>query len=315
MTAAPSSAAPSSAASPNYLGGIALRLLAMASLSLMFVLVKTIDAAGIHIAESLFWRQAIVIPLVLMWAMTHGGLTTLRTARIGSHARRAAMGLGGMACNFGGMILLPMAEATTINLSVPIFAVIFAALLLGEPTGWQRWGAVIVGFVGVLIVLNPGAGFAAGLSGTHGMGTLIALGGAIMTALITIAVRDLGRTEAAATIVFWFSLLSLIPLGIVLPFVFKPHSAHEWLLLLGLGFSGAVVQMSLTGALRLATVAVVIPMDYSALLWSVAFGWWFFGTLPADTTWTGAPLIIASGLFIAWREHRRHINRPKEVAA
>ena len=102
---------------------------------------------------------------------------------------------------------------------------------------------------------------------------------------------------------------------LALPFVYTPHSAHEWLLLVGLGFSGAVVQLSLTGALRLAPVAVVIPMDYSALLWSIACGWWFFGTLPADTTWVGAPLIVASGLFIAWREHRRHIDRPKEVAA
>jgi drug/metabolite transporter (DMT)-like permease len=73
--------------------------------------------------------------------------------------------------------------------------------------------------------------------------------------------------------------------------------------------------LSLTGALRLAPVSVVIPMDYSALLWSIACGWWFFGTLPAETTWIGAPLIVASGLFIAWREHRRHIERPKEVAA
>jgi len=310
MTDAPPSDPPQ-----HYLGGIALRLLAMASLSFMFVLVKYIDAAGVHIVESLFWRQALVIPFILIWVMTHGGLSTLKTRRIGSHARRAVMGLTGMACNFGGMILLPMAEATTINLSVPIFAVIFAALLLGERAGWQRWSAVLVGFIGVLVVLNPGAGFIAGFAGTHGMGTLIALGGATMTALITIAVRDLGRTEAAATIVFWFSLLSMVPLGIALPFVYTPHSAPIWLLLVGLGLSGAVVQMSLTGALRLAPVAVVIPMDYSALLWSIACGWWFFGTLPAETTWAGAPLIIASGLFIAWREHRRHINRPKEVAA
>jgi drug/metabolite transporter (DMT)-like permease len=311
MTAASPSGPPQ-----HYLGGIALRLLAMASLSLMFVLVKYIDRAGIHLAESLFWRQALVLPFLLVWIRaTTGGFASLKTERIGAHARRAMMGLTGMACNFGGMIFLPMAEATTINLSVPIFAVIFAAVLLGEQTGWQRWGAVIVGFVGVLVVLNPGASFAAGFGGEHGMGTLIALAGAVMTALITIAVRDLGRTEAAATIVFWFSLLSMIPLGIVLPFVYTPHSAHEWLLLVGLGFSGAVVQMSLTGALRLAPVAVVIPMDYSALLWSIACGWWFFGTFPAETTWVGAPLIVASGLFIAWREHRRHIDRPKEVAA
>ncbi|WP_063132289.1 DMT family transporter [Sphingopyxis sp. H115] len=310
-----SSPAPSTAAAQNYLGGIGLRLLAMVSLSLMFVLVKYIDAAGIHIVESLFWRQALVLPFLLAWVMTTSGLSSLKTKRIGAHARRMLMGLGGMACNFGGMILLPMAEATTISLSVPIFAVIFAAILLGEATGWQRWGAVIVGFVGVLVVLDPLASFASGFGGTHGAGTLVALTGAIMTALITIAVRDLGRTENAATIVFWFSLLSMIPLGIALPFVFTSHSQHEWLLLIGLGFLGAVVQMSLTGALRLAPVSVVIPMDYSSLLWSIAAGWWFFGTLPADTTWVGAPLIIASGLFIAWREHRRHIERPKEVAA
>ncbi|MGV3729213.1 MAG: DMT family transporter [Sphingopyxis sp.] len=314
MTAVPP---PASAAGPpqHYLGGIALRLLAMVSLSLMFVLVKYVDAAGVHIVESLFWRQALVLPFLLTWVMATSGLASLKTRRIGAHARRMVMGLGGMACNFGAMILLPMAEATTISLSVPIFAVIFAAILLGEATGWQRWSAVIIGFVGVLLVLDPLSSFAGGFGGDHGVGTLGALTGAIMTALITIAVRDLGRTENAATIVFWFSLLSMIPLGIALPFVITPHDGREWLLLAGLGFLGAVVQMSLTGALRLAPVSVVIPMDYSSLLWSIAAGWWFFGTLPAETTWIGAPLIVASGLFIAWREHRRHIDRPKEVAA
>lgn len=311
----PATASPSAAAPQNMLGGIALRLLAMLSLSLMFVLVKLIAASGVHIVESLFWRQALVIPFIIPWALTHGGIASLKTGRIGAHARRASMGLIGMACNFGGMIFLPMAEATTINLSVPIFAVIFAALLLGEKAGWQRWSAVLIGFSGVLIVLNPGASFASGLSGDHGLGSMIALAGAIMTALITIAVRDLGRTENATTIVFWFSFLSMVPLGIALPFVITPHDGYQWLLLIGLGFSGAVVQMSLTGALRLAPVAVVIPMDYSSLLWSIAAGWWFFGTLPAETTWIGAPVIVASGLFIAWREHRLHIARSKDITA
>lgn len=299
----------------HYLGGIALRLLAMLSLSLMFVLVKRIDAAGIHIVESLFWRQAIVLPMLVGWALTRGGLAIYRTHRIGTHARRAMMGLTGMALNFGGMIFLPMAEATTINLSVPIFAVIFAALFLGEPTGWQRWSAVLVGFLGVLLVLNPTTLIAQGFTGHHGLGTLIALGGAVMTALITIQVRDLARTESPMTIVFWFSLISMLPLGLALPFVMTTHSAGEWALLIGLGLLGAVVQLSLTGALRLAPVAVVTPMDYSSLLWSIACGWCFFGTLPAETTWVGAPLIVASGLFIAWREHRLHIERMKDITA
>ena len=310
MTAAAASDPPQ-----HYLGGIALRLLAMLSLSVMFVLVKHIDAAGIHLVESLFWRQALVLPLLALWALAHGGLGLFKTRRIGIHARRAMMGLTGMALNFGGMIFLPMAEATTINLSVPIICVFLAAALLGERVGWQRWGAVVVGFIGVLIVLNPTTLLMQGFEGDHGLGTLIALGGAMMTALITIQVRDLGRTESATTIVFWFSLISMIPLGIALPFVFTPHSAGEWGMLIGLGLLGAVVQLSLTGALRLAPVSVVTPMDYSSLLWSIACGWWFFGTLPADTTWIGAPLIVASGLFIAWREHRLHIERQKDIAA
>src|SRR3546814_16482630 len=97
---------------------------------------------------------------------------------------------------------------------------------------------IFVGFVGVLVVLDPLASFAGGFGGTHGAGTLVALTGAIMTALITIAVRDLCRTENAATIVFWFSLLSMIPLGIALPFVVTPLDGPEWLLLVGLGFLG-----------------------------------------------------------------------------
>lgn len=309
------STAPSLEVPQHYLGGIALRLLAMLSLSLMFVLVKRIDAAGIHIVESLFWRQAIVLPMLVGWALTRGGLAIYRTHRIGTHARRAMMGLTGMALNFGGMIFLPMAEATTINLSVPIFAVIFAALFLREPTGWQRWSAVLVGFLGVLLVLNPTTLVAQGFTGHHGLGTLIALGGAVMTALITIQVRDLARTESPMTIVFWFSLISMLPLGLALPFVMTAHGAGEWALLIGLGLLGAVVQLSLTGALRLAPVAVVTPMDYSSLLWSIACGWFFFGTLPAETTWVGAPLIVASGLFIAWREHRLHIERMKDITA
>lgn len=310
MTAAPPSEVPQ-----HYLAGIALRLLAMASLALMFVLVKLVAASGIHLVESLFWRQALTLPILAGWALAHGGLGRFATRRPGTHVRRAMMGLTGMALNFGGMIYLPMAEASAINLSVPIFAVIFAATLLGEPTGWQRWSAVIVGFLGVLVVLNPTSIVAGGFSGDHGVGTLIALGGAIMTALITIQVRDLARTESPTAIVFWFSCISMVPLGLALPFVMSAHNAGEWAMLMGLGLFGAVVQMALTGALRLAPVAVVTPMDYSSLLWSIACGWFFFDTFPAETTWVGAPLIVASGLFIAWREHRLHIARQKDIAA
>jgi drug/metabolite transporter (DMT)-like permease len=310
MTAPPLSAP----APPHYMGGILLRLLAMFSLAVMFVLVKLIAASGLHVVESMFWRQACALPFIIVWALSHGGYRSLATKRIGAHSRRMILGISGMACNFGAMIYLPMAEATTIGLSVPIFAVIFAALLLREPTGPARWSAVVVGFIGVLIVLNPVASLNGPLDSAHVTGTLIAIAGAVLTALVTIAIRDLGRTENATTTVFWFSLLSLIPLGIALPFFIQPHSGYQWILIIGLGLSGAISQIALTGALRLAPVAVVMPMDYSSLLWSIIFGWWIFSTIPAAATWVGAPVIVASGLFIAWREHRRQIIRTREIA-
>jgi drug/metabolite transporter (DMT)-like permease len=291
---------------------IALRLLAMLMLGIMFVLVKLAAARGVHLIESLFWRQAAALPLIAGWAMLSGGVATIRTARIGAHARRAAMGLTGMALNFSGMILLPMAEATTISLSVPIFSVLLAAILLGERIGPWRWAAVLFGFVGVVVALRPGD---LHWHDAMGLGALIALGGAMMTALINIAVRDLGRTENATTTVFWFSGLSMIPLGIAMPFVVTAHDPLTWGLIAGLALCGAVAQLLLTAALRLGPVAVVIPMDYSGLIWSLLFGWWIFGQLPASSTWLGAPLIIASGLVILWREQVRKVSRQQEIAS
>ncbi len=303
----------SQGAPPRLLAGIMLRLAAMLALAVMFAIVKLLAARGVHLAESLFWRQALAMPVVLLWAWRFGGLGSLATQRLGAHMRRAVMGMIGMALNFGGMILLPMTEAATISMSVPIFAVVFAALLLGEAVGRTRWTAVAVGFVGVLVVLQPAA-LVTG-AGMPPVGALVALAGALMTALITVAVRDLGRTESAGATVFWFTALSLIPLGLAMPFVASAHDTTGWMLLGGLGLSGAVAQLALTGALRLAPVAVVMPMDYSSLLWSLAMGWLVFGTLPVASTWAGAPLIIASGIIIAWREHKRSINRVRELPA
>lgn len=195
---------PSSAAPQNYLGGIAA---AAAGDGQPFADVRAGQAdrgIGIHILESLFWRQAVVIPVFLPG---HGRMAALHRSPGGSaYARRATMGLIGMACNFGGMIFLPMAEATTINL-VPIFAVIFAALLLGDDAG--SGGAPSSSALRGVRRAEPRDQFHRRVQWEHGIGTMIALGGALMTALITIAVRDLGRTENATTIVFWFSLLSM----------------------------------------------------------------------------------------------------------
>ena len=129
-----------------------------------------------------------------------------------------------------------------------------------------------------------------------------------MTASVSLVLRELGRTESAGVVVFWFTALSVPPLGIGMLFYGQPHDAQTWGLLLMIGLFGGIAQLCLTAALRWAPVSVVLPMDYSSILWTTLLGWAIWGDWPMWTTWVGAALIIASGLYIAWREHR-HARR------
>jgi len=211
-----------------------------------------------------------------------------------------ALGVAAMGTNFLAFILLPLAEATTIGFSVPIFAVVLAALVLGEPTGKWRWGAVAAGFAGVLIIVQPGSG------SVPLIGAWVALLAALLTASVTIVIRRLSATERAATTVFWFAVSSLVPLGLLMLWFGGAHDRTTWLIVAGLALAGGLAQLTLTGALRLAPVALVMPMDYTSLLWAVLLGLWIFGEVPTPWIWVGAPIIIASGLVIVWREHRLH---------
>lgn len=278
--------------------GILLRLAAAAMLALMFALVKLTAERGVHIVESVFYRQAFALPFVLGWAALGPGLASLRTRRIGTHATRMVIGLGAMTLNFLGMTLLPLAEATVIGFAVPLFATIFAALFLGEKVGRYRITAIVIGFVGVLVVMRPDS------AAMHSSGALIALAGAVATASVTIFIRQLGTTEATTTTVFWFTASSLIPLSVLMLFFARVHDPLTWALLVGIGVTGGIAQLLLTGALRFAPVAVVLPMDYTGLIWASLMGWLLFAALPVPATLIGAPIIIASGLAILWREHR-----------
>jgi drug/metabolite transporter (DMT)-like permease len=118
--------------------------------------------------------------------------------------------------------------------------------------------------------------------------------------------RGVGATERATTTVFWFAVSSLVPLGVLMIHFAGTHDAITWAVLAGLALAGGIAQLTLTGALRLAPVALVMPMDYTSLLWAVLLGFWIFGELPTPWIWAGAPIIIVSGLVIVWREHRLH---------
>lgn len=275
---------------------IGLRLLAVAFLALMFATIKLAGERGVNLVESLFYRQFLALPIVIGWLWLGPGLASVRTDKLGAHATRTFVGLTSMAFNFLSVLLLPLAEATTIGFTAPIFATILSALLLREHTGIHRWSAVVVGFAGVLVMVRPDSGH---LPLT---GTAIAIASAIGVASVSILVRQLGKTEAAPTTVFWFTLLSIPPLGVLMLFFAQSHDPATWGLLLLIGLAGGAAQLCLTGALRWAPVSVVMPMDYTNLIWATFFGWLIWNHWPHPATWVGAALIVASGLYIAWRE-------------
>ena len=140
------------------LAGIALRLLTAVLLAIMFALVKLASTRGVNVVESLFYRQCGSALCATAFVALGRGFDSLRTKRVWAHVGRMALGVTAMGFNFLAFILLPLAEATTIGFSVPIFSVILAALMLGEPTGKWRWGAVAAGFAGVLLIVQPGSG-------------------------------------------------------------------------------------------------------------------------------------------------------------
>lgn len=278
---------------------IGLRLLAMFFIAIMFAAAKVADGRGVHLVETLFYRQAIAIPLVILWVGMTGGLGAIRTKRLGAHASRTVLGLTGMVLNFTSYLLLPLAEATTMGFTMPIFATILSAVLLREATGIHRWGAVMLGFAGVLVMVRP--------DGDHFpmIGVAVALAAALVTACVSIVLRQLGRTEGTGATVFWFTMLSLPPLALAMLFHAQAHDLLSWGLIVLIGVSGGLAQLFMTGALRWAPVSVVLPMDYSTILWATFIGWLLWDDWPLATTWAGAALIVGSGLYIFWRERLR----------
>lgn len=287
---------------------LGLRLLATLVLSTLVMVVKLTVQSGVAFPEVLFWRQVPTVFLILGWLALRGEVSRLKTTRLPVHARRAIMGMTGMFFTFGAPLLLPLAESTTFGFTTPIFAVILSVLLLREAVGPVRWLAVALGFAGVIVIAQPGHAHIPAL------GAAVGLGAGFMVALISIQVRDLGRTDESLSIVFWFAAISSPLLALALPFVMTHHTPWQWFLLLSGGVLGCIGQILLTASLRYGQVASVIVMDYSALVWATLYGWTIWGEVPSASTWLGAPLIIAAGAVIAWREHLHH-KAPSPAAA
>ncbi|WP_106475705.1 DMT family transporter [Phytohalomonas tamaricis] len=247
--------------------------------------------------QIIFFRTLISLPLIALLARFNGGWQTLRTRRPGVHLLRGLIFTATMFCFITGLTLLPLAETTAIAFAAPLFVALLSGPLLNERVDRVPLIASLVGFVGVLIVVRPGA---AGFQ----WGALIVIGAAVCYALMMITARRYGSKENLWAMVFYATLVPMLVCAVLLPSVWHTPQPLHWLGFCAAGLLGAAAMSCLTLAFRYAPAALAAPFDYTAMIWAVVLGWWLWGEVPDSWVFIGAALIIASGVAIALHERR-----------
>ncbi|WP_298562267.1 DMT family transporter [uncultured Aliiroseovarius sp.] len=214
---------------------------------------------------------------------------------------RSATTVVAMSAAFYAFTVLPLAEVYALLFATPLLITAMSAWLLGEPVRGQRWAAVIVGLIGVLIVLRPGVTVIS-------FGHICGLIAAFCSALGSIIMRKIGGEERTAVMILYPMLSSILSMGVILPFVYVPMQIVDLGLSASVGAMSVFAQMMIIIAYRSAPAAVVAPTQYSQILWATAFGALFFDELPDMWVGVGAAIIIASGVFIVWRESRPSVS-------
>jgi len=238
---------------------------------------------------SLIAGAAVILPV--------SGLSAFVTHRPRDHLARGLSQSISQLCLLLAFSLMPLAGAVAINFSAPLFAALVSIIWLKEPAGFVRGGALVIGFVGVLIVTNPG-------SNSLTLGALFALTNAVMYGTVTVAVRGMTRTESANTLVMWQLAVLAFFHSFLLLFGWRSPSPIDAAMLFGTGFTNAVGQWFWTKALQLAPAPAVTPFYYLMLVWALMFGFLIWGDLPSASLLVGSAIVVMTGLFLFLREAR-----------
>ncbi|MBE3638741.1 DMT family transporter [Mangrovicoccus algicola] len=290
-------------------------LLKIASVFLMTAMSALIKYASDTVppGEAVFFRSLFAFPPLLVWLAMRGELRHgLRTDRPLGHLWRGLVGGTAMGLMFLGLSFLPLPEVTAIFYATPIFVTIFAAMFLGEPVRAFRVATVVTGLAGVLVVMQPRLTALNG-GGDLGMalGALAVFTATVFAAMAQITVRHLTKTEHIAAIVFYFTATTTALSLLTLPFGWvMPQGPVLWALI-GAGLLGGVGQILLTASYRHADAAVIASFEFISIVLAILVGYAVFAEIPTVQMMIGAALVVASGLALAWREHRLKIAQAK----
>ena len=290
---------------------IALKLAQALAFSCMYAAIKL--AGPVPIGEVVFFRGFFaLVPLLIWTCFTVGPRQAIKTQRPLVHVVRGAVGVLAMFTNFTALALLPLVTVTAFGFMQPIFAVVLAAIMLKEHAGPWRWAAVMIGFAGVLLMMEPHGGLAALLSLKLTQGIFYALAFTLLSAFIVVWIRQMSATERSEAIVFYFMSACAIAGLVTLAFDHAALSCQQIALLVGCGLFGGVGQVLMTYSYRYGEPSLLAPFDYSAMVWAMLLGWFVLGEHPEAMVLAGAAVVIASGLLIAWREYRHKVEIPNE---
>jgi drug/metabolite transporter (DMT)-like permease len=270
-------------------------VMAAVTFSIMGALIK-LAGQTLSVWEIVLLRTVFAL-LFVAPAVVRGGPRVLHTQRAGAHLFRALLGTGGMVCFFYAVTHLDLALATTLGFTRTLFVILLALLFLGERIRWRRTVATGVGFLGVIICVQPGAE-------DFDEWTLSALAFALCGAGVTIMVKRLTRTERPLTIVTYTYLVMGVVSAVPCMLSWRTPTAYELGLVALMGLFSVLGQSCMVRGLNVGEVTAVTPFEYSRLLFAAGIGYLVFAEVPASSTWLGGAVIIASTLYIAIREAR-----------
>ena len=256
--------------------------------------------------QVVFFRSAVSLPFFVGWILLTDR-TRFRTAYPGGHLLRGSLGLLMLFAVGECFRELQLADAYALFFAAPLVITLLSGPVLGEPAGPSRIAAAVIGFAGVLVVLQPGG------DNWVSYGALMGLVGMLAYACTALLLRRMGARDGTVTIAFWFLVIVCLGSAVLALPAWLPVRPADWPAILALGLTGACGQAMLTAAFRRAPAAVVAPFDYTHMLWAVIYGLAFWGYLPGWRVWLGSAVIVLSGLFILLREHRAGLRQTAPV--
>jgi drug/metabolite transporter (DMT)-like permease len=259
----------------------------------MAVMIR-LASSQLHAFEIAFFRNFFGFVFALPLLMHHG-MGILKTDKLSLYVGRCLIGIVSMLCGFYAIVHLPLAKAVTISYSTPLFVTILAVLFLGEMVRLRRWTAVGLGFIGVLVIMRPGAD-------TFDGNTLVALTAAVLSAIVAISIKVLSRTEKPDAIVLWTTML-WVPLSLVPAlFVWTWPTGWTWAWIVAAGFFGTAGHMFWTRALKRGDASMLTPISFMQVPIVALLAWWLFDETVTAWTAAGAAIIFVANAYIGHRE-------------